>query len=532
MKYKVIGWTFYDNSEILDSGSSIGFAERNAIIDEIIKHKYMFSGWHHQESWDGVVPILNDGRKRCFSQRGWGGVMAEAYGHMGMYDYSSFTFHESIPRNKLRFAPDDFDVNMYQPKAVENEHFDVCVNEGLFEIAKSNNPFYLEDLKELRYIDKNDTITLYCNDQKLSFVVKDIDRNKTDINLKNAKDLINSEYKIIVTTKPESEREISKPNYIISKSQAFEVFKEVMDEYNYDIIKEVIELFDVHYLARNLKRKDNIKNLTRFINEYSNASYRNNSLLELLRYVNNFELFKDIANKTLENNKYIYIEFINHYLDKGKNMDEYILKFSDLVDVKNLYVGSIDILFKAITIDVNNISLRKKYYKAIKNTNHEGLAIMAGCNLYKYLRKDDLKFIELENYKKYSDSTILNIVEYLTYPKECVTDKTYPYYLPKIYELKEKVIDDGVKAYQNYIRKHFDIDLILEDMMLVGIDKKCYEMDQYMCGEEHAAKYVHTLDLLTDYKYNLKNKALEKYKEIYSKFEAEVEYIYNKNKME
>ena len=69
MKYKVIGWTYYDNSEILSSGNTIGFAERNAIIDEIRKHKYLFSGWQHQENWDGVVPILNDGKKRCSGDR-------------------------------------------------------------------------------------------------------------------------------------------------------------------------------------------------------------------------------------------------------------------------------------------------------------------------------------------------------------------------------------------------------------------------------------------------------------------------------
>ena len=101
MKYRVVGWTYYDNSEIFNSGNTIGFAERNAIIDEIRKHKYLFTGWHHQESCEGVVPILNDGKKRCFSQRGWGGVMAEAYECMGNYDYASFSFHQSINKTKI-----------------------------------------------------------------------------------------------------------------------------------------------------------------------------------------------------------------------------------------------------------------------------------------------------------------------------------------------------------------------------------------------------------------------------------------------
>ena len=35
MKYKVIGWTNYENYDILDSKNTIGFAESNAIIAEI-----------------------------------------------------------------------------------------------------------------------------------------------------------------------------------------------------------------------------------------------------------------------------------------------------------------------------------------------------------------------------------------------------------------------------------------------------------------------------------------------------------------
>ena len=102
MKYRVIGWTYYEDNDVLEKKGTIGFAERNAIIDEIRKHKYLFSGWHHQESWNGVVPILNDGKKRCYSQRGWGGVMAEAYGYMEDYDYSLFSFHQSIKNDIKR----------------------------------------------------------------------------------------------------------------------------------------------------------------------------------------------------------------------------------------------------------------------------------------------------------------------------------------------------------------------------------------------------------------------------------------------
>ena len=116
MKYKVIGWTYYDNEEILSQRGTIGFAERNAIIDEIRKHKYLFTGYDHQEGYN-TVPILNDGRARLFSQRGFGGLMAEAYNKNteDIIDFSSNINPNVIPNleqyileglNKCKSYPD------------------------------------------------------------------------------------------------------------------------------------------------------------------------------------------------------------------------------------------------------------------------------------------------------------------------------------------------------------------------------------------------------------------------------------------
>jgi len=526
MKYRVIGWTYNEDGNILDSGSTIGFAERNAIIDEIRKHKYLFSGWHHQESWNGVVPILNDGKKRCFSQRGWGGVMAEAYEHMGDYDYASFTFHQSIANDKLHFAPDDFDIDEYVPEAVENEHFKVLVSGALFEIAKTSNPFYLEDLDELRYIDKNDLITLCYNGEELTYVVKDIDRNIASKDLKNAKDLIKGKFKIIVTHKPESERELTKVPLFTSRSKAFYMFKEAMEEYDYDVIKEVIETFYIDYFIEESEKKETINSLIRFVREYSNNIYETRDLIHLLKYIDNYELFEEIANKTFETNKSIYVAFINYYLEKDINIDEHILKFANSLKLgENLYEGSINILLEAITLKPNNKSLRKKYYKVIKDTRHEGLPIMAGANLFKYLRKKERQLIELDKYINYDASTIMQIVEYLTYPTSAVKENIYPYGLPKIYETNAKIMVDGIKSYQKYIKEHFEIENIMEDIILHGIDEKCFEMDQYFRGEEYAAKYICALDVLTDFKYNLKEKALIKYSK-YEQFKKEIADVY------
>ena len=129
MKYKVIGWTYYENYDIPFSNGGIGFAERNAVIDEIRKHKYMFTGWHHQESWNNCVPILNDGKKRGFSQRGWGGVMAEAYGEMGDFDYASYAFFGGGDDSNLRYPNNEFEIEDFVSEPLENEHFDVEVSE-------------------------------------------------------------------------------------------------------------------------------------------------------------------------------------------------------------------------------------------------------------------------------------------------------------------------------------------------------------------------------------------------------------------
>lgn len=529
MKYKVIGWTYYEDSEVLDSGNTIGFAERNAIIDEIRKHKYLFTGWHHQESWDGVVPILNDGRKRCFSQRGWGGVMAEAYGEMGDFDYARYAFYDHSDSGEFKFAPEDYDESLIE--AVENEHFEVEISNELFEIAKTSNPFYLEDIDELRYIDANDMITIKCNGEKLTFIVKDVDRNKKEVGLKHAKKLINGKYKIIITHKPESERKLAKKPLFMTKSDCFEKFKEAMEEYDFDLIEQAIDSFDVNYLTEELSRKETKKSLTRFANEYSEKEFKSRMLYQVLNYLNNYDLYEEIADKTLDKSKFVYISFINFYLEQKRNMDEHILKFVNVIDPKeNLYGGSIDLIYRAIALKPNDKKLRKLYYKVIKYTRHEGLYVMAGANLFKQLRKSDKRLIEIDKYKEYDSSTINKIVEYLTYPVEAINDKVYPHYLPKIYEKKDNLVLEGTKAYQKYIKEHYDLDSILLDMMLFGIDKECYEMDQYMRGEEYAAKYVFGLDLLTGYKYDLKSKAVEKYSSIYKNFLKEIEEVYSERK--
>ena len=205
MKYKVIGWTSYDDEETEDSHGCIGFAERNAIIDDIRAHGYLFSGWDHQETWN-CVPILNDGKKRCYSQRGWGGVMAEAHGMMGNYDYARFTFFESLDREKCVYPKSSNYPRNFTPETDLNEHFTIEVETGLFDLAQIRNPFFLEDLDALRYLDGGDTLTLVCGEKRATFCVTDIDRNRNSTK-PDAPYTIQTKFKILVTHSGQGERE-------------------------------------------------------------------------------------------------------------------------------------------------------------------------------------------------------------------------------------------------------------------------------------------------------------------------------------
>ena len=197
MKYRVVGWASYDDSGIEDSKGSIGYAERNAIIDEIRKNGYLFSGWDHQESWDNCAPILNDGKRRCFSQRGWGGVMAEAYGYNEPYDYARFTFYESINPEKRNVPKGWFNPKKFTPEKNLSERFEVEVREEIYLQAQECNPFVLDDMDELRYLDGTDTLVLKCGTKSATYAVTDVDRSVCE----EGEPLVSTRVKLIVTCK-------------------------------------------------------------------------------------------------------------------------------------------------------------------------------------------------------------------------------------------------------------------------------------------------------------------------------------------
>ena len=508
MKYKVIGWTWYDNYNIPFSDKTIGFSERNAIIDDIRKNKYLFTGWDHQESWDNCVPILNDGKKRGFSQRGWGGVMAEAYGQMNDYDYSLYTFHGSIKSSSKKSCLDSFNPNEFVAEPLLNEHFEVTVSEELFEIAKNKNPFYLEDTQDLRFIDTNDTITLHCNSEELTFLVDDIDRNKKEVDFKEH-DLISGKYKIIVKHKP-MRKVITRIPLMILRDNANSLFKEACKDYNFNTLYELFNTYDVEEVTKKSKAKKVYSTLKRFVLEYIDYEINSNIVTRLLNYINDYEFYKEIALKLIDDNINIFVNFLNIYYSEGYNVDEFLPLLIKKYKDSDYYIS--DLLLRAVELNPNKKSLIKRYYKVSRNSNFNGFLIAMGINDTSLLTKDDKKFIELDDFSKRGYTIIRHIAELMAYPNNTLKDnKAYPYNVPSIYSTTCECIKKGVLSYQEYVNEHFDLSNRLEELLLIGINKKAEEINKYLYEEEKTADYVLALDILTDYKYDLTNKAIKMY---------------------
>ena len=77
---KVIGWTGWDDPRYREDYLSDPLFEehRNAVIDELRKRNYHFSGFYHQGGELGV-PVFDDGDWFKVSYRTWGQIMADAY---------------------------------------------------------------------------------------------------------------------------------------------------------------------------------------------------------------------------------------------------------------------------------------------------------------------------------------------------------------------------------------------------------------------------------------------------------------------
>lgn len=165
MKYRVIGWTEYDDNQIKTAPYSEG--AENAIIDDIKTHGYLFSGFSHQE-YQNCAPVLNDGKKRLFTQRNWGNLMAKAKGDFAPMDYANYAFRcrKKEKRPKLSVTADTLIIE--QP----NERFLLPVGQKQLLQAKNTKTLILENEPRFRYLDAGDELVLEVGEDRAVYTVK------------------------------------------------------------------------------------------------------------------------------------------------------------------------------------------------------------------------------------------------------------------------------------------------------------------------------------------------------------------------
>ena len=174
MKYRVIGWTDYDN-DLFEDGE-ISFAVLYTIADDIRKNGYVFSGFDHQERLYGA-PVLNDGKRRAFSQRSFGAVMAEAYKLEGDYAYSLYAFE--VNPEKLKMPTLAAEVG-FKPEGDLSENFPISLSLDGYKETLTKGVIVIEDIDRLRFIDKGDRVLINAGDTIYTHDVVCVERSRLD----------------------------------------------------------------------------------------------------------------------------------------------------------------------------------------------------------------------------------------------------------------------------------------------------------------------------------------------------------------
>lgn len=185
MKLRVVGWTDYDYHEFKEG--DVTWAARMALVDDIKKNGYLFSGWDHQEC-SNCAPVYNDGKMRRFSQRGFGDVMAEAHGETGYMAYAQYAFRLNpeacvYPQHEVyRWnVPVEKDLAETFVLQVDEDFFNSvpAVEHLVFgELKRTKKTLKLADLPQLRYIGEGNTLVLECNGKSKAFGIVDVDRRR------------------------------------------------------------------------------------------------------------------------------------------------------------------------------------------------------------------------------------------------------------------------------------------------------------------------------------------------------------------
>lgn len=175
MKLKVIGWTYYDdpNYEYFETT----WATHNAVLQDVINNGYEFTGYHHQE-YDYCCPVLNNGKKIIFSQRGFGGLMAKAHGFNKTYDYSIFAYPVNPNSKEYKFPKVSPNDSLIVEEKTLYETYEIDADIETIAIADIKNQLRLKDLEEYALIEVGDIVKLINDKHTTKYKVVSVDRVK------------------------------------------------------------------------------------------------------------------------------------------------------------------------------------------------------------------------------------------------------------------------------------------------------------------------------------------------------------------
>ncbi|MBQ9801812.1 MAG: hypothetical protein IJW51_01910 [Clostridia bacterium] len=177
MKYRVVGWTGYDDPDIEEAPCSEAAVQ--AIIADIRANGYLFTGWHHQEFLN-CAPVLNDGKKRLFSEREFGEVMARAHGDLSRMGYAAYAFEWCLSSAET-VMPDwrnGISSEELVPETALREEIRLTVPQEILVLAQANLYITLKDTSELTFLDTGDTLILCCEGENASYLVEGLERKK------------------------------------------------------------------------------------------------------------------------------------------------------------------------------------------------------------------------------------------------------------------------------------------------------------------------------------------------------------------
>lgn len=164
MKYKVVGWTDYDYNGFKEM-PSFNMHAYMTLVREIREKSYRISGYDHQER--GWVPVFNTGEIVRMTQRGWGGLMADAlqFEQENGYEYSIYGVGGEVMgfNSDTIYGPEDIEL----PKIEDIcDYYKVMLLKKTYESLKSgNNILRFFVTYELSHTDPHDRLLLQYRDQ-------------------------------------------------------------------------------------------------------------------------------------------------------------------------------------------------------------------------------------------------------------------------------------------------------------------------------------------------------------------------------